>query len=147
MTDIELLYRKFRDTFVLITCENLVMRQFIKYTIVGGSAFFVDYSLLYILTNYLKMNYLLAAACAFSAGLVINYILSIIWVFDNRNIDNPMLEFLIFTGIGIVGLFLNECLLWVFTDWLQIHYMVSKIYATAILYVTNFMLRKVILFK
>ena len=62
--------------------DNTVVQLF-RYTFVGGVAFIFDFGSLFILTEYIKIYYLVSAAIAFIIGLTINYLLSISWVFSN----------------------------------------------------------------
>jgi putative flippase GtrA len=59
--------------------------------------------------------------------------------------ENRLLEFLLFTLIGFVGLGLNELFLWILTDLLLIYYLLSKIITAIIVYLWNFFARKIIL--
>ena len=120
--------------------------QLFRYTFVGGLAFAVDFGTLYILTAYLNVHYLISAGIAFIGGLIINYILSVKWVFNNRIMKNRLLEFLLFTLIGLVGLALNELFMWVLTDLFMIYYMLSKMITTFFVYFWNFFARKFIIF-
>jgi putative flippase GtrA len=121
--------------------------QLFRYLFVGGAAFIVDFLSLYILTDFFGIYYLISAAIAFILGLFVNYILSVSWVFNKRKLDNRTFEFGIFAIIGIVGLGLNEVLLWFFTQELLIYYLLSKIFAAAIILFWNFFARKYLLFK
>lgn len=105
--------------------DNLLI-QFVRYFFVGGFAFIVDFGLLYILTEYAGLHYLLSATLSFIAGLVVNYIISCIWVFNNSKFRNRIVEFLFFAAIGVVGLGFNDLLIWLFTDCIGTHYMFSK---------------------
>lgn len=120
--------------------------QFFRYTFVGGFAFLLDFGSLYCLTEYLGVYYLLSSAIAFLLGLITNYLLSIVWVFNNHTLDNRVSEFGIFALIGIVGLGLNEFIIWVFTANLQVYYMFSKIISAVIVLLWNFSARKYLLF-
>ena len=82
--------------------DNLLI-QFVRYFFVGGFAFIVDFGLLYILTEYAGLHYLLSATLSFIAGLVVNYIISCIWVFNNSKFRNRIVEFLFFAAIGVVA--------------------------------------------
>lgn len=121
--------------------------QFFRYTFVGGFAFLLDFGSLYFLTEYLGVYYLLSAAIAFILGLITNYLLSISWVFNNHTLNNKVSEFGIFALIGIVGLGLNEFIIWTFTANLQVYYMFSKIISAVIVLLWNFSARKYVLFK
>ncbi|MCX6333857.1 MAG: GtrA family protein [Bacteroidia bacterium] len=121
--------------------------QLIRYTFVGGLAFLIDFGTLYTLTEFLRFHYLLSAGIAFLLGLLTNYFISTIWVFTSRSVKNKKLEFLIFAVIGLVGLGLNELFIWIFTSLLSIYYLLSKILTAILVYLWNFFVRKMILFK
>ena len=128
------------------TTDRLLV-QFVRYFFVGSFAFVVDFGLLYILTEYAGLHYLLSATLSFISGLLVNYIISCIWVFSNSKYKSRLVEFLFFAAIGVVGLLLNDTLIWLFTDSIGTHYMFSKIVAAAIVYLWNFFARKYLVFK
>jgi len=126
---------------------NNTLIQLFRYTFVGGVAYVVDFGLLYSLTEFLNLHYLISAAISFILGLITNYILSIAWVFSKRKLNSKPLEFVIFTSVGIIGLGLNELFIWFFTEWVHFHYLVSKLVSTVFVYLWNFVARKYILFR
>ncbi len=121
--------------------------QLFRYIFVGGAAFIVDFGSLYIFTDFLGIYYLISAAIAFILGLVANYALSITWVFNRRTLDSRAFEFGIFAVIGIIGLILNEVIIWFFTAELQFYYLLSKIISAIIILFWNFFARKLVLFR
>ena len=121
--------------------------QLFKYFFVGGIAYTVDFGSLFILTDLVKVHYLISAAIAFTLGLITNYSLSIVWVFSKRTVADKRLEFIIFSIIGLVGLGLNEVIIWFFTEWIHFHYLISKIFSTVVVFFWNFFARKKILFS
>ena len=121
--------------------------QFERYFFVGGFAVVVDFGLLDILTEYAGLHYLLSATLSFIAGLLVNYIISCLWVFNGSKFKNRLVEFLFFAAIGVVGLALNDTLIWLFTDCIGTHYMFSKIVAAAMVYLWNFFARKYLVFR
>jgi len=126
--------------------DNLFVQIF-RYTFVGGIAFIVDFSLLYLLTDLFKIHYLVSAGISFIFGLLVNYLLSILWVFNSRKIKNVMNEFIFFSLIGLFGLGITEVLLWILTDLFVFYYLYSKIITTIIVYFWNFFARKYLLFN
>ena len=126
--------------------ENVLLQLF-RYGFVGGAAFVVDYATLFVLTNNVGVQYLWSAAIAFVLGLVANYLLSISWVFRNRGSLSRWQEFLFFAVIGVVGLGFNELVMYACTDLMHIHYMVSKLISTAIVFFWNFFARKILLYS
>lgn len=124
----------------------LIVRQFAKYLLVGGLAFLVDFSALFVLTDYLGLHYLISASLAFLLGLITNYLLCIALVFDYRALENASHEFYIFALIGIAGLLLNNVLMFLLTELLDLHYLISKAGAAAVILLLNFSLRRSLLF-
>lgn len=134
------------DIKILVGSTNNILIQLFRYLWVGGVAFFVDYGSLYILTEFANFDYLLSAAFGFVLGLAVNYMLSILWVFPNSRLNNKMAEFTVFASIGLVGLLLNEIIMYLCCELLNFHYMISKLCSTGIVFFWNFFGRKIILF-
>jgi putative flippase GtrA len=121
--------------------------QLARYTVVGGLAFGVDFSILYLLTDFGGVHYLVSAAIAFCGGLLVNYALSRAWVFERRSLNNNCLEFTVFAAIGLIGLAMNEAGMWLLTDILGLHYLSGKLFTTGFVFVWNFFARKYSLFR
>jgi len=120
--------------------------QLFRYGFVGGVAFVVDYGSLYLLTEYVGFHHLVSAALAFILGLCTNYLLSISWVFNQNRRVAALKEFIVFLIIGIIGLGLNELIMFLATDVAGIHYLISKLISTALVFLWNFFVRKFTLF-
>ena len=132
---------------LLFGATGSLLQQFSRYLVVGGVAFVVDFGLLYVLTEFAGLHYLISAAIAFLFGLLTNYWLSRHWVFNRRTLNNVAMEFVVFAGIGIAGLGLNEAILWFAQEKIHIHYMIAKAISAAIILVWNFGARKAALFR
>ena len=132
---------------VFVAPTNNWMLQLFRYGFVGGVAFAVDYGTLFVLTHYAGVPYLWSAAIAFILGLVTNYLISISWVFQHSGKMNVWQEFTFFAIIGVIGLGLNELIMYVGTDMIHLHYMISKLISTAIVFFWNFFAWKFMLFN
>ena len=121
--------------------------QLLRYAVVGGISFVVDYGSLWLLTEKAGLPYLWSAAIAFILGLICNYLLSTAWVYGESRIKNAWGEFLAFAIIGVIGLGLNELIMYGCTDGLGFHYMLSKIVSTGIVFFWNFLARRFLVFK
>ena len=71
--------------------------QLIKFSIVGVIAAIIDVGVLVILKELLNMEVLLASALSFLTSVVVNYVLSMLFVFKSGN-DNKIKEFVVFVG-------------------------------------------------
>jgi putative flippase GtrA len=136
-----------------------VFLQFIRYGFSALIAVIADIGILYVLTlfDFFKYYYVLAASISVTIAIITNYLISVKWVFQNRNVKNKKIEFLIFIFIGFIGFGLNALIIWIFTDFVfsnhiaiidkQERIMVSKVISTVIVYFWNFFAKKYVLFK
>ena len=123
-----------------------LLKEFVRYTLVGGFAFIVDFSLLYILTEWAGLHYLLSATIAFMAGLTLNYTLSVLWVFAYRSCKDKRREFILFLIVGIGGVVLTDISMATLTPILHGNYLWAKGITAILVLLWNFFLRRQLLF-
>jgi putative flippase GtrA len=116
--------------------------QFVRYLGVAFVGLGFDFGVLVLLREVGQVHYLIAAAGGFTAGLIVNYLLSIKYVFTNPKIKSHAMNFGLFALIGLIGLGLLSLCMWTLTDGLGINYIASKVLATAVVYVWNFFARR-----
>ena len=128
--------------------------EFMRYLVVGGSAFLIDFGVLVAFNTTLPAlngyRLYIATALGFIAGLIFNYIFSILFVFKSARIQKKgrsAAAFMLFALIGIVGLVLTELGMFAGTELLHIHYMLVKIIVTGIVLMWNYLGRKFFVFK
>lgn len=125
--------------------ENKLFKQIMRFGVVGVTAFIIDYTILFILTEFAGIPALLSAAISFTVSVIFNYILSIKWVFDVQK-EQTAKEVIIFIVLSVIGLGINELIIYG-GECINIHYMISKIFATAVVMVYNFITRKIFIEK
>jgi putative flippase GtrA len=121
-----------------------LIKQLFRFGIVGFIAFLIDYGLFALLT-ILGMHYLIAQIISFSISLAFNYYLSVKWVFDAKKQTKK--EVIIFVVLAVVGLGINEILLYIGVDLFHIHELIVKLVSTIIVMIYNFVTRKLIIEK
>lgn len=119
-----------------------LIQQFMKFGVVGAIAFVIDYGLMVVLTELFGVEYLLSATISFIASVVFNYVASMRYVFTHKEGLSRRREFAIFVVLSAIGLGINDALMWVGTSLFGISYLITKIAATAIVMVYNFVTRK-----
>lgn len=119
--------------------------QFIKFSIVGVIAFCIDYGLFLLLTYVFGVNYLIASAISFVVSVIFNYSASMRYVFKGRPDQTRAQQFIIFFVLSVIGLGVNQLVLWLCVDFLSIPAWFGKLVATAIVMVFNFVTRKIFL--
>lgn len=134
-------------TPALSTMGSEGLHEFIRYVVASAIALLVDAGLLWLLTDFGQISYLLSGAIAFTAGLTVVYLFSVYWVFEARAVESRSAEFLIFAMIGLVGLGLNEVVLYVLTGTFGLFYLVSKAASVVVVFSWNFAARKWLLFR
>lgn len=155
-----------------------LLKQIVKFGIVGAIAFVVDF----VITNIVALLFrkvgmeattaaLIGALFGFVISVIVNYLLSMKWVFVRKEDMNRGKEFTIFVVLSLIGLGLNELIIlgcmklienvgWCsdFTAWCQhigsyvydftfegMATAGSKIIATILVMIFNFVTRKIFL--
>ena len=121
-------------------------KQIIKFLFVGGSAFLIDMGVFALFNKCFGVYYLIANIISFTVSVIFNYILSVKWVFDvDENKHSKNTELVVFIAMSVIGLGLNELIMYVCVDLIAINEFISKIGATGIVMVYNFITRKLFL--
>lgn len=114
-----------------------------RFLAVGGGCFLLEYVLLYTLTEYVGFNPLISAPIAFTISLIVNYILCVYVVFHAETQTGIQMFLFIFTSL--LGLGINQAVMWFFIDIVGLWYMFSKIIASAIVMIWNYITKRYIL--
>ncbi len=122
-----------------------LIAQFMKFGVVGVIAFCIDYGILALLTEVFGVNYLVSATISFTVSVVFNYVASMRYVFTHKEGMSKRREFIIFVVLSVIGLGINNLCMWAGVELFGIHYLITKIGATAIVMVWNFVTRKIFL--
>lgn len=144
---------------------NKLFEQIIKFGFVGGLCFLIDFAistlLFHFLINIVSRNTatLIGGFVGFTVSVIINYILSMKYVFERKEDMSRKKEFIIFIVLSVIGLGINEVILLVFSAVYDANtslvsffgdtlwFAASKIFATAVVMVYNFITRKIFLEK
>lgn len=124
--------------------ENLFIQIF-KFTIVGGIATVIDFLGIYIFKELFHIPVLISNTLSFIIATVYNYIASVRWVFnvdENKDKKKTFVTFIIFS---VIGLILNDLIMWFTIDMFKIYYMIGKLIATCFVMIFNFITRKIFL--
>jgi len=126
----------------LLGSKSETLKQVIKYAFVGGVCTVLDFGLLYALTHFFGIYYILSSICSFTAGTILNYYLCTVWIFKVRTVENKKMEFFYYLIITAVGLGITTLVIWFFTEYYKLNFMVSKFVATFVTVWWNFAARK-----
>ena len=86
-----------------------------KFGIVGVIAFIIDWGILNLLVGLFHMHNVLAATISFIISLIFNYVASMKVVFKHRDDMARWMEIVIFVVGAVIGLFMNDAIIWIST--------------------------------
>ena len=123
-----------------------LLRQIIKFGLVGIIATIIDYGLMVFLTEVFNINPLISVAISFTVSVIFNYIASIKWVFKvEKENNNKNKEIIIFISLSVIGLIINEIIIYSMDKFFSVDYRISKLLATGVVMCWNFITRKLFL--
>lgn len=111
--------------------------KFIKFGVVGFSGVGVDFGITWIGKEKLKLNQYVANSCGFLAAVVSNYFLNRIWTFHSTD-PGIALQFGKFLIVALIGLGLNNAIIYWLNEFKKVKFYTAKLIATALVMVWNF---------
>ena len=143
-----------------------LIEQILKFGVVGVVCFLIDFAITNVVAAVLRKQMQMATGTAaligafwgFVISVIVNYLLSMKYVFVRKEDMDRKKEFVIFTILSLIGLLINEAIIKLSIDvlyenWLWLKSLLSpalvtagaKIVATGIVMVYNFITRKIFL--
>ncbi len=119
--------------------NELIIYKFIKFCAVGFSGMIVDFGVTWILKEKIRINKYIANSTGFILAATSNYIWNHFWTFKSQN-DRIAQEYITFIIISLVGLALNNLLIYLFSDRMKLNFYLSKLFAIAIVTIWNFIM-------
>jgi putative flippase GtrA len=119
--------------------ENLttLFTKLIKFGVVGFSGLIVDFGITYLFKEKLRVNKYLANGLGFSVAVVSNFFLNKWWTFENTGQDY-LSQFLTFTTVAIVGLVINQGILYLLHEKVKLNFYFAKLLAIGAVTLWNF---------
>ena len=138
--------------------ENLM--EFLRYVLIGGISALVDMGVNYLCLYHIfhatkddKLPVALSVTLGFIVGLIVNYVLSNIFVFrkeEQKEKGKTLSAFLIYAGVGIVGYFLTVGLTLLGTRFIGeegIWYLLMTAVVKGIVLIWNYLGRKILVYR
>ncbi|MDN0068397.1 GtrA family protein [Collinsella ihumii] len=122
-----------------------LLAQIMKFGVVGVIATVIDFGVMIFLTEVFGINPVASATLSFTVSVIFNYLASMRYVFSHREGMSRQREFVIFIVLSVIGLVINDALMWVGTEMTPVDYRIVKVLATAVVMVWNFVSRKIFL--
>ena len=120
--------------------------QAIKYGAAAFGGFVADYAVLLLLKEWVGLHYLIAVPIAFLAGVAVNYLIGVWFVFRRGNLTLGK-ELLLFLTISLLALAVTEGSMYLLTDLLRIDYRISRLISGVVTYLFNFFSRRFLIYR
>ena len=121
--------------------EKLLVQIF-NFGIVGVIATIIDFTFLYLLRDMCNFPLVISNTLSFIISLMYNYWASMTFVFHVNKNKSQKRNFILFVIFSVIGLILNDIIIIIVTEKFGIYYLISKIIATIIVMIFNFITRK-----
>ncbi len=124
---------------------NNTLIQIFRYSLSGAMSVAVDIYFLLFFTEVIGIHFLLSAAMAYVLSIIVNYITSINWVFNQQDGGSMPAKLGIFMITGVISLLILELSMWNLTQGGHFHYMEAKIFIILTTALLNFHTRRYLL--
>ena len=140
--------------------------QFFRSLFVGGIATLADMGVMIVFKELVHVPVSVATVLGYVVGVVVNYVISSLWVFAKAKVKNRTVDFIAFTVIGLIGLGLTQLIVapfdtkGIFGEGILVtykvfgglipidkYYIIGKVISVVLVYMWNFFARKFILYR
>ncbi|MDO4519328.1 MAG: GtrA family protein [Eubacteriales bacterium] len=127
--------------------SNRELRNLFLYLIVGGLATIVEWACFWVFDSKFGIHYMIATALAFVFSTFANWLFGRLLVFQKRENFSVWKELAAIYATSIGGLLFNLAIMYVLVEWVHVGNMIAKIIATGIVFIYNYVIRKVLIYK
>jgi putative flippase GtrA len=120
--------------------------KFLRFCVVGVTGTALDFALTYIFKEVLKIQKYVANAISFAIAATSNYYFNRTWTFQSHSADY-MSEYFRFLIVAIIGLGLSTLILYIVQTKFKQNFWISKVFATGIVLMWNFIGSKLFTFS
>lgn len=105
---------------------SALLLKFVKFCVVGASGVIVDFGLTFLCKEKLGFNKYVANSIGFLAAASSNYLLNRWWTFESSN-PNISMEYASFLLVSLVGLAINNGVIWWIHEKVGVNFYLAKI--------------------
>ena len=122
---------------------SLFAKHAFKYYLVGASGVFVNLGILFVLTEFVGLWYLLSSSIAIYVSITTNFFLNKTWTFRDTVIQQPgFLMYGKFIGVSLVGMGIQLGFNYMFVEKLSVYYLLAALMSILIASSVNFILNR-----
>jgi putative flippase GtrA len=126
--------------------DEIFIGKFLKFCIVGFSGMIVDFGTTWFLKEKIKLNKYIANSTGFILAASSNYLFNRFWTFHSANLHIAS-EYISFILISLVGLAINNLIIFILNEKMKINFYLSKLFAVGVVTIWNFLMNYMITFR
>lgn len=120
--------------------------KFIKFAVVGFTGMLIDFGFTWLFKEKVKVNKYFANSLGFTIAATNNYFLNRVWTFNSHQQNIP-LEFFSFLVVSILGLLINNLIIYILTEKLNLKFYFAKFLAIIVVVIWNFFANYLVTFN
>ena len=117
--------------------DSVLIVKFLKFCVVGFSGMVVDFGTTWLCKEKFGWNKYVSNSIGFTLAATNNYLWNRLWTFQSTSPEIPV-EYGKFLIIAIIGLGINNLVIYLLHDKLKLNFYLSKLFAIAIVTIWNF---------
>ncbi len=119
--------------------DKVLILKFLKFSVVGFSGTAVDFGVTWFCKEKLNLNKYVSNSLGFVLAATNNYIWNRIWTFQSVN-DKITVEYGKFFLISLIGLGINNLIIFILHGKLKLNFYLSKVFAIGVVMFWNFLM-------
>ncbi len=127
--------------------KNSLKSQIIKFSLIGGLNFLVDFIIYLFLTRIILLYFLLANVVSFLIANSLSFLLNKNFTFQDKNKNNLFIKYFKFLSLTVASVIISSCVLFVCVKYLRISDIYGKIIGTILGAIWNFTTYRLLVFK
>lgn len=133
-----------RDLFALLYSRKMTIAKFIMS---GSTAAGVEFTLLFVLTHFAGIHYLVSSTLAFCVAVGVGFTLQKFWTFENKSLDRIHRQAVQYLSLGLTNLGINAVLMYVLVENFHLWYMLAQFVACGMMAGSNFLIYNLFIFR
>lgn len=127
--------------------QHPLYARIFRFLVSGGTSTFTNIFLLYLFTDIFGIWYIISAVMAFIAAFIVSFSLQKFWTFNDMSKDGIHRQAIIYFTAALINLFINAGLLYVFVEYLKLHYLIAQVIISVFIAIENYFIYQFVIFK
>ena len=123
-----------------------ILMRFVRFGIVGCSGMLIDFGVTWLCKEKFRWNKYLSNSLGFIIAATNNYLWNRLWTFQSQS-EAVAREYISFVVIAVIGLGLNNLIIYLLHERLHLNFYLSKLIAIGCVTLWNFIMNYVFTFR